>query len=253
MPVKCGFPGGFDLKKALPYFCVFIALAGLILWQIFSKDGNYYIISVAVIFISMIPFFFDFERKRHYAGEIALTAALIALAVISRGVFYLLPQIKPIGAVIVVCGACLGAKRGYLIGALSAFISNFLFGQGSWTPFQMAALGTVGFIAGLIFSKRNAGKVPLAAAGFLLIFFVYGLIVDFSTVIVLGSEISFNSVLAVYLSGAVFNLIFAFSTGLFLLLFGEIFIKKINRIVNKYGLLNGGYENNLSFTEDLYE
>lgn len=91
-----------------------------------------------------------YERSAPTAGEIALVSALTALAVASRAVFYLIPQFKPIGAVVIVSAVCLGARRGYIIGALSAFISNFIFGQGVWTPFQMVALGLVGFAAGLI-------------------------------------------------------------------------------------------------------
>ena len=72
-----------------------------------------------------LPFFSSFERGEHTAKDITLIASLTALAVVSRAVFYLVPQVKPIAAVVGVSGAVLGAKRGYLIGALSMFASNF--------------------------------------------------------------------------------------------------------------------------------
>ena len=167
----------------------------------------------------MLPFFVSFEKSRPSARELTLIAGLIAVAVISRAVFYLIPQIKPIGAVVIVCGACLGAKRGYFIGAMSAFLSNFIFGQGIWTPFQMVAI-----------------------AGFVLCFAVYGLIVDLSSVLMMTNDYSMMSVLSIYAAGVPFGLTFGASTAVFLLLFGEAFAKKINRIVMKYGILEGKNE-----------
>lgn len=226
------------MKKVLAFICVFAAVTAAVLWQIFTDSENYYLISVAIIFLLMIPFFADFEKGANHAGEIALTAGLIAIAVVSRAAFYLIPQVKPIAAVVIISGVCLGAKRGCFIGAMSAFVSNFIFGQGVWTPFQMAALGTVGLLSGIIFSKVKAKKIPLAIIGFVLVFVFYALIADLSTVLFMTSDYSLASVLAVYMSGVAFNLVFAVTTSVCLLLFGEAFIKKINRIVRKYGVLS---------------
>lgn len=225
------------MNKVLSLVTVVLCLIALVIWQIFSSNTNYYIVSAVILVLSMIPFFVSFERSKPNSREIALMSALTAIAVVSRAVFYLIPQVKPIGAVVIVSAVCLGAKRGYLIGALSAFVSNFIFGQGMWTPFQMVALGAVGFIAGFVFEKIKAGKISLAAIGFILCFVVYSLIVDLSTVLMLSTDINFSSVLAVYLAGIPFNLTFGISTAIFLLLFGEAFIKKINRITTKYGII----------------
>lgn len=230
------------MKKFLPYACVIVCLVSVILWQIFSKDKSYYLISVAVLLCSMLPFFITFEGSRTDAKEIALIASLISIAVVSRAVFYLVPQVKPIGAAVIVSGICLRSKRGYLVGAFSAFISNFIFGQGIWTPFQMVALGLVGFLSGLIFSRVKANKINLALVGFVLTFALYGFIVDLSTVLMLSNSFSLSSALAVYGAGLPFSLIFGLTTSIFLVLFGEAFIKKINRIKTKYGVCEVAYE-----------
>lgn len=224
------------MKKIFPFICAMLCLIATVLWQIFSPSKNYYLICVAVLLISMLPFFFSFENSRPNAREIALIASLIGIAVVSRAVFYLIPQVKPIGAVVVVSGVCLGAKRGYLVGAFSAFISNFIFGQGIWTPFQMVALGLVGFISGMVFERIKANKVGLAFVGFLLTFALYGFIVDMSSVLMLSADLSLPSVLAVYGAGVLFSLVFGITTAVFLFLFGEAFVKKINRLQTKYGI-----------------
>ncbi|MDD6728642.1 MAG: ECF transporter S component [Eubacteriales bacterium] len=223
------------MKKILP----FVASAGIILlivWQFLSSDTNYYLISVLVLILAMLPFFISFEKEKPTAREVTLIASLTAIAVVSRAVFYLVPQVKPIAAVVAVSGVCLGGKRGFLIGALSMFVSNFIFGQGLWTPFQMVAMGLVGLIFGLLFSKLKANKITLSVAGFLIVAVVYGLIVDLSTVLTLSADLSLSSVLAVYAAGVPANLVFGGTTAVFLFFFGEAFIKKIDRINLKYGI-----------------
>ncbi len=226
------------MKKLFLLICTVAGFVFIIIWQLFFTNTNYYLVAVVILILSMLPFFVLFEKSRPSARELTLIAGLIAVAVISRAVFYLIPQIKPIGAVVIVCGACLGAKRGYFIGAMSAFLSNFIFGQGIWTPFQMVAMGIVGLAAGLMFNKK-AKRIPMAIAGFVLCFAVYGLIVDLSSVLMMTNDYSMMSVLSIYAAGVPFGLTFGATTAVFLLLFGEAFAKKINRIVMKYGILEG--------------
>lgn len=236
-------------KKVKILSAVLIASAGLltVLWQLFlAETASYYIISVVILLLSAVPFFAGFERSKPTAREMSVIAVLTALAVVSRAVFYLIPQMKPIGAVVIVSAVCLGADRGYIIGALSAFISNFIFGQGIWTPFQMVALGLVGFISGLIFDKIKAGRVSLAIVGFILTAVLYSLIVDLSSVLMITGEYSAAAVLSVYGAGIPFSLSFGASTAVFLFLFGEPFIKKIRRVIVKYDI------NNKSEGNDIY-
>lgn len=231
------------MKKAVGIIggvTAFLSLIFVVLSQVlFSENVNYYIVSVAILVASMLPFFVGFEVQKITAREITLVATMIALAVVSRAVFYLIPQFKPIAAVVVASAVCLGPQRGYIVGSFSAFISNFIFGQGFWTPFQMVALGLVGFVSGIIFKKIRADKISLATVGFVLSFALYGFIVDMSTVIsVYGNGFDLNGALSVYLTGLPFSLAFGVATALFLLLFGEAFIKKSTRIIVKYEILS---------------
>ena len=159
-------------------------------------------------------------RKPISAREMAPLSVLTALAVVSRAVFYLIPQVKPIAAVVIVAGMCLGPFSGYMVGALSAFLSNFLFGQGIWTPFQMVALGLVGLLAGMLLHPGRVNRWVLALVGFFLATVVYGLVVDLSTVLMTVTDFTWPAVLAVYASGAPFDLVFGGSTAVFLVLFG---------------------------------
>ena len=232
-------------KKSILLWTVAIAAPVLvILWQLLFREISWYVVSAAVLLLSAVPFLLRFERRKTTAREAALLATLIALAVVSRAAFFLVPQVKPVAAVVIVSAACLGAESGYIIGVFTAFISNFIFGQGLWTPYQMFALGTVGLLAGLLFYRKRpstgrplAFRLTLSAVGFVLAFAVYGLLVDISTVLVTyGNRVTVQGVLSVYAAGVPFSLLFGASTAVFLFLFGESFIRKVDRIIVKYRL-----------------
>lgn len=230
-------------KYSQAIFLLFIiaALVLTVVWQLFfAQSASYYLCAAIIIVLSLLPFFISYEKSKPSAREMALMASLIALAVASRAAFYVVPQFKPIAAVVIVSAVCLGAQRGYIIGAFSAFVSNFLFGQGVWTLFQMVALGLIGFISGLIFDKIKPNRWLLAIVGFLLSFALYGIIVDTSSVLTMLSDYTLSGVIAIYAAGIPFSAVFGAATALFLFLFGEAFIKKLNRIVIKYGIVYEG-------------
>ncbi len=222
--------------KILSAVLILLTAVIIVLWQLFlAETTSFYLVSVIILLVSMIPFMLSFEKSSPSARELALIAVLISLAVASRAVFYLVPQFKPIGAVVIASAVCLGAERGYIIGAFSAFVSNFIFGQGIWTPFQMVALGLVGFFAGVIFKKLRTNRWTLTFA-------LYGVIVDAGSVIFIADEFTWSAALAIYAAGLPFSAIFGGATVLFLFLFGEAFIKKLNRINMKYGITEDNYE-----------
>jgi energy-coupling factor transport system substrate-specific component len=209
---------------------------GISVWD----DRKFYLVSLIIIVITAIPFILSFERRKPQARELVLLAAMIALAVAGRAAFYMLPQFKPMSAIVIITGVAFGCESGFVAGAMTAFVSNFIFGQGPWTPWQMAALGLVGFLAGLIFHRKDGRMpklLPLLIYGALSTLIVYGLIVDTSTVFTTYSRFTWELALAAYSSGFVFNLIHAASTVVFLLLLAKPLLKKLNRVRVKYGLL----------------
>ena len=116
--------------KILSAVLILLTAVIIVLWQLFlAETTSFYLVSVIILLVSMIPFMLSFEKSSPSARELALIAVLISLAVASRAVFYLVPQFKPIGAVVIASAVCLGAERGYIIGAFSAFVSRPVFAQ----------------------------------------------------------------------------------------------------------------------------
>lgn len=212
-----------------------VIAVGLTQWD----NRRYYIVSMLIILLSMVPFVLVFEKRRPKARELVLIAVMTAIAVAGRAAFYLVPQFKPIAAIVIITGVSLGSEAGFLTGALTAFVSNMFFGQGPWTPWQMFALGILGFLSGLIFRKEIKTKfqlIMLCVYGAFVTFAVYGVIADTSSFFMNGSQPTWAALLSVYASGVVFNAIHAASTFVFLFVLTKPFLNKIKRIKIKYGL-----------------
>jgi energy-coupling factor transport system substrate-specific component len=70
---------------------------------------------------------------------------MCGIAITSRAIFIWLPHFKPMTAIIIITGIAFGTESGFLAGTISEFVSNFIFGQGPWTQWQMFALGIADF------------------------------------------------------------------------------------------------------------
>lgn len=202
-------------------------------------DKKYYFISLLIILETMIPFGFAFENRKPKARELVIISALCAIGVAGRTVFFMLPQFKPVAAIVIISGVAFGGETGFLVGAITAFVSNFFFGQGPWTPWQMFSFGIIGFLAGIMFQKGilRKTKTDMCVFGFLATFVIYGGIMNPASVIMWQSNININMVLSSYVMGMPFDFIHAVSTVFFLFCAAEPMLEKLERIKIKYGLI----------------
>lgn len=141
-------------RTLLAGLLIFIVIPATILLGIFVLDDRkYYFISLLIVLYTMIPFALVFENRKPQARELIVIAVLAAIAVAGRAAFFMLPQFKPVVAIVIIAGVSLGAEAGFLVGAVAGFVSNFFFGQGPWTPWQMFCFGIIGFLGA--FSSRR--------------------------------------------------------------------------------------------------
>lgn len=217
-----------------------LVLAAITVWAGFYVFDNkqYFIVGSLLVIYAMIPFFARFERRKPKAREIVILAVMVAAAVAGRAAFFMIPSFKPILAIIIISGTALGKEAGALTGAMSAMVSNFLFGQGPWTPWQMLAMSVIGYLAGLIFHKYSIrlNKYALMAFGGLATFFIYGGIVDIWTIFMMTSEPTLETVLMVYGAAVYFNLVHAAATVFFLFILAKPITGKLERVKLKYGM-----------------
>ena len=197
----------------------------------------YYFTSTLIIIEVLIPFFLAFESRRPQASELVLLAVLCALAVASRAVMPL-PNFKPIFAIIMIAGMAFGAQAGFLVGAVSAFASNFILGgQGPWTPWQMLAFGVAGLLAGACRGWLPQRPWALAIFGFVTMLTVVGILLDCCTIFTALTTIKWSSVLLVLTLGLKTNLSHGIATAVTLLLFAGPLLEKLDRVKLKYGLI----------------
>ncbi|MCR5846143.1 MAG: ECF transporter S component [bacterium] len=204
-------------------------------------DRNYYITSVLIIAYTLIPFFISFENRKPQARELVIIAVMIAIAVVSRVAFIWAPSFKPTIAVIMIAGMALGAEAGFMTGSLTAFVSNFIFGQGPWTPFQMFAYGIAGLVGGILAHKGilKTKPVHLIIAGIAVPLCIVGPLLDTCALFLSLSEITWESAGAIYLSGLPVNAALAFATTVTLLLAAKPLCEKLDRVKVKYGFMEG--------------
>ncbi|MEG2199051.1 MAG: ATP-binding cassette domain-containing protein [Anaerovorax sp.] len=229
-----------DKRTVAALIMVFIAIPLTIYVGVFYLgDRKYYFISLLVMVEAMLPFALLFEGKKPQARELMVIAVLCAIAVAGRAAFFMLPQFKPVIAVVIIAGVCFGGETGFLVGAMTAFVSNMMFGQGPLTPWQMFAYGMVGLVAGVLFQKGFLRKkrTALCIFGAIMTFFVCGVILDTGSCLAWQANPTFSILLTYYMTGVPFNIIHAFATAFFLWFISEPMIEKLDRIKTKYGLL----------------
>jgi energy-coupling factor transport system substrate-specific component len=153
---------------------------------------SWQLVSFLILAAVLLGGFAWYERSRPPAQVVALVAALAALAIAGRIAFAAFPNVKPTTDIVIFAGYALGPAAGFAVGALAALVSNFWFGQGPWTPWQMAAWGLCGILgAALALGTRNVGRLTLAAVCGLAAV-GYGAILNFSLIATYGGELSWE-------------------------------------------------------------
>ena len=226
------------LCRLLPLVCIPLTL---LLGMQYLPGNRQYITALLVMAEAMLPFLAAFENRKPHARELVLLAVICAIAVAGRAAFFMLPQCKPVLAIIILTGAVLGAETGFLAGVITMLASNMLFGQGIWTPWQMFAMGLCGYLAGVLFQK---GRLPhsrfsLGLFGLICAIGIYGVIMNLSTALLYTPELTFRAIAPYLLSGYPMDCMHGAATWLFLWFGAEPVIEKLERIKEKHGIFGG--------------
>ena len=208
-----------------------IVVGGAMLFQ----EKHYAWISLCVAILSCLPLFICFERKDSTAKELITLAVLVAVSAAGRFAFAWVPGFKPVTAITVIAAMYLGREAGFVVGALSAVVSNFYFGQGPWTPFQMFAWGFLGFLAGVLAQPLNRQKIWMCLYG-VLAGVLFSLIMDVWSTLWADGGFNLSRYLAACISALPFTIEYAVSNVIFLLLLTKPIGEKLERIKRKYGL-----------------
>lgn len=229
------------MKHGFMTFLIFFLLmpATIYVGEVFLHQRKYYFISLLLVLEAIASFFFSFERRKPKIREIMVVATLCAITVAGRAAFYMVPNVKPMAALVILSGVSLGGEIGFLVGAFSMLVSNIFFGQGPWTPWQMFAMGILGFLAGVIFRKdmplTRKKIIGLCVFGFLSVVIFYGGIMNLASVIMYQDNVNVEMIIAACGMGLPFDVIHGASTAVFLLIGAKPILEKLGRVKKKYG------------------
>ncbi|MBQ6552080.1 MAG: ECF transporter S component [Clostridia bacterium] len=221
-------------KLSIAILLLSVPISVLLAATVFS-DKSYAYLSLVIVVISLAALFISFEKKENSARQLIVISIMCVLSIVGRLVFAVIPAFKPVTAIIILLSMYFGGEAGFICGAMTALISNFYFGQGPWTPYQMLASGLVGLFAGLLAPLLRRNLIITCVYG-ALAGVIFSLIMDIQTAMWYTNE--FN--LAVYVTkigtSLPFTIIYAISNVIFLLLLAKPIGKKIERLKIKYGI-----------------
>lgn len=231
------------MKVKLISLCIFllcipaICVAGVV----FFKDRSISFVCTGVILLMLAGYFYTYEKKKSPPWELVIIALMSALSVLGRIVFAFLPSIKPCSAIIILTAIYFGRETGFMVGAFTALVSNFYFGQGGWTPFQMLAWGLTGYFAGMLGKWLVKNRILLliysAAIGV-----VFSLLLDIYTCLWMDGKVMLSRYLALISTSAWVTLTYAVSNVIFTAVFMEPFGRTFKRLCIKYGIGTIGVE-----------
>ncbi len=186
-----------------------------------------------ILAVGLAAGFAWYERTKPDARLVALVGTLAAFAALGRIAFAAVPNVKPTTDIVLIAGFALGGAPGFVVGAVAGLTSNFFFGQGPWTPWQMAAWGMTGVIgAGVaVLTGQRIGRWSLAVvcglAGF-----------AFTAVQDVGDWVTYSdhsrAQLGLYVAkGIGFDVVHALGCVAFALAFGPALIRSIQRFARR--------------------
>ena len=226
-------------RTALAAIIIVLFIPITIFAGVFYLDGKHYnLVALMVLFECMVPFFVVFEGRKPKARELVVVAVLCAMGVAGRCAFFMLPQFKPVMALVIISGVAFGGEAGFLVGAITMLVSNVVFSQGPWMPWQMFSMGIIGFLAGVLFRKGwlRRSRGALATYGAFAAVIIYGGIMNPAAAVMYNSgNLNRHLLMAYYVSGFPMDLVHAAATVIFILLAAEPMLEKLDRIKSKYG------------------
>ena len=173
-----------------------------------------------------------YEAKKPPVESIVLIAVLTAIAVVGRIILMSIPAVNLASFIIIMVGVVFGKEEGFLVGALTAFVSGLFMGMGYWVLFQMLAWGLMGASAGFLASRFDS-------VGFRIVFgllwgFLYGWITDISAIFYSGTALEITPIIALYLNGVSYDLIHGVTNAVLLVVLYDWFKKMFTRAKVKY-------------------
>lgn len=216
---------------------VALLFLGLILLVWLYQMGYYQLASIWMISLSLGLGLISFNQYQHSVRELMIIVVMTSIAVVGRVSFFFIPSVSPMIPIVMITGIYFGRKEGYIVGMFAAFMSNFFFTQGPWTPFQMFTTSLIGYISGVplwkeTLKKSNIGTIILAVVSGIM----YSLLMDIWTVLSIDGYFNLKRYFIVLVPAIPYMVTYSMSNVIFMLVLKAPFGEKIRELQHKYKL-----------------
>lgn len=190
---------------------------------------NWALFSVIIICLTIASVFWSFEKAAVNSRLIALIASMASFAAISRIVFSAIASVQPLTFIVMICGYVFGPRLGFMVGAISALVSNFFLGQGPWTPWQMFSWGLCGVLAAILARRKESFDLISFAVLSVVCAYIFGLIMNSWHWMAFVYPLNLKTFTATYMAAFVFDSMHAVGNVLFAVIFGKSFYQILSR------------------------
>ena len=216
------------ISRVVPYIAIpLIVAVGIFVFE--EKRWAMVVLGVAVC--TVLLFLAGFDSRKTGSRRLILSAVLSALSVAGR----FIPIFKPVTAITMIAGMWLGGEAGFLVGSMSALVSNIYFGHGPWTPFQMFAWGMIGLFSGYLSVPLRKSRIFLLIAG-VLAGGLYSMIMDIWTIMWYNGSMDLSLYAAAMVTALPHTIIYVLSNVIFLFILAGPIGEKLSRVKIKYGV-----------------
>lgn len=216
------------LRWAVPLIAIPLLVA---LGATVVDSKRHLLVSFGVAALAVVLFLTGFERKLTGSRRLVLVSCMTALCIVGR----FIPFFKPVTALTIITGMYLGGESGFLTGAMAALLSNFYFGQGPWTPFQMLALGLLGLCSGWL-ARPLKRRRPLLLLWGVFAGIAYSMMMDVWTVLWYDGGFRPELYLSAIVTALPYTAVYSLSNLFFLWCLARPFGEKLERVRIKYGV-----------------
>jgi energy-coupling factor transport system substrate-specific component len=193
---------------------------------------NWGLVSMVLVVLAIIAFLFEFEEVAVSSKQIALVAMLGTIAAVLRIPFAAVPGMQPCTYLIICSGYVFGAVSGFMVGAITALLSNFFLGQGPWTIYQIFAWGLAGVTAAYL--RQHTLKTKWLIIFGIVWGYVFGAIINIWFWTSFIYPLTPRTFVLAQLNGVWFDTLHAVGNGIFLGLFGKKTVTILERFKKRF-------------------
>lgn len=225
---------GLYIKRLLMILLLFMVLA---FGVVYLEDRKYIFCGIVIVFIGCGMMYYKYSKTYGNIRRNVIIAVLTAMAVMGRCLFAPIPGFKPVTAIIIISAVYIGEEAGFMVGSLTALVSDLVFGLGPWTPFQMTAWGMVGYVAGMRFFAKRKDKTSVMIAGAVAAGIWYSLFMDIWSVISVTGVFDLKKYGYYVVTSIPYMCIYVISNIIFIMLLKDSIGGKLDRISKKHGII----------------